>query len=161
MQHFWTDDRIAELKRLFEKGLSCSQIAAELGHVTRNAVIGKLNRLGLGKGPTASSARIAALRPTQPREPKPRLKPRFPPLSVVSTDEPALPPDVCPNRISLLDAMEGHCRWPAADDGSASMVCGDDKFPGHAWCARHCRVAYEPRRQPINVKPFRRVREAV
>ena len=41
----WTDDRVEQLKKLWEAGLSASQIAAELGNVTRNAVIGKVHRL--------------------------------------------------------------------------------------------------------------------
>ena len=43
----WSDDRVEQLKKLWESGLSASQIAAELGNVTRNAVIGKVHRLGL------------------------------------------------------------------------------------------------------------------
>lgn len=42
----WTDERIAFLKRRWADGLSASQIAVELGGVTRNAVLGKLDRLG-------------------------------------------------------------------------------------------------------------------
>ena len=40
----WSDDRVEQLKKLWEAGLSASQIAAELGNVTRNAVIGKVHR---------------------------------------------------------------------------------------------------------------------
>ena len=43
----WTDERVELLKKLWADGLSASQIAAELGGVTRNAVIGKVHRLGL------------------------------------------------------------------------------------------------------------------
>ena len=43
----WTEDRVASLKRLWLEGLSASQIAKQLGGVTRNAVIGKVHRLGL------------------------------------------------------------------------------------------------------------------
>src|SRR6266404_1220918 len=42
----WSNDRIDQLKRCFDAGLTCSQIAREIG-VTRNAVIGKMNRMGL------------------------------------------------------------------------------------------------------------------
>src|SRR4051812_12491117 len=53
----WTDDRVEQLKKLWEAGLSASQIAAELGNVTRNAVIGKVHRLGLsGRAKSPSSA---------------------------------------------------------------------------------------------------------
>jgi GcrA cell cycle regulator len=55
----WTEDRVERLKKLWSDGLSASQIAAELGSVTRNAVIGKVHRLGLSgraKNPAAASA---------------------------------------------------------------------------------------------------------
>ena len=56
----WSDDRVEQLKKLWEGGLSASQIAAELGNVTRNAVIGKVHRLGLSgraKSPTSAAPR--------------------------------------------------------------------------------------------------------
>ena len=43
----WTNERVEELKNLWSEGLSASQIAKRLGDVTRNAVIGKVHRLGL------------------------------------------------------------------------------------------------------------------
>ncbi len=52
----WTDERVELLKRLWGEGLSASQIAAEIGGVTRNAVIGKVHRLGLsGRGKSNAS----------------------------------------------------------------------------------------------------------
>src|SRR6186997_1438649 len=61
----WSDDRVEQLKKLWEAGLSASQIAAELGNVTRNAVIGKVHRLGLsGRAKSPSST---APRPRKPR----------------------------------------------------------------------------------------------
>ena len=53
----WPHNRVEQLKKLWEAGLSASQIAAELGNVSRNAVIGKVHRLGLsGRGKSLSSA---------------------------------------------------------------------------------------------------------
>lgn len=54
----WTDERVEQLKKLWNQGLSASQIAAELNHgITRNAVIGKVHRLGLsGRAKTPSSS---------------------------------------------------------------------------------------------------------
>ncbi|MBP8939426.1 MAG: GcrA cell cycle regulator, partial [Agrobacterium sp.] len=43
----WTDERVEKLKKLWAEGLSASQIAAQLGGVSRNAVIGKVHRLNL------------------------------------------------------------------------------------------------------------------
>src|SRR5260370_3384039 len=64
----WSDDRVEQLKKLWESGLSASQIAAELGNVTRNAVIGKVHRLGLSgraKSPASAAPRPRKARPAQ------------------------------------------------------------------------------------------------
>ena len=61
----WTDERVELLKKLWADGLSASQIAGELGGITRNAVIGKVHRLGLsGRAKSPSSS---APRPRKPR----------------------------------------------------------------------------------------------
>ena len=52
----WTDQRIDQLKALWDKGLTASQIAEELGGVSRNAVIGKAHRLGLKSRPSPVKA---------------------------------------------------------------------------------------------------------
>ena len=50
----WTDERVEQLKKLWAEGLSASQIAGRIGGVTRNAVIGKVHRLGLSGRATTS-----------------------------------------------------------------------------------------------------------
>lgn len=52
----WTDERVETLKRMWAEGQSASQIAKELGGVTRNAVIGKVHRLGLSNRVPGSGA---------------------------------------------------------------------------------------------------------
>ena len=52
----WTDERVEKLKELWNEGMSASQIAKTLGGVTRNAVIGKVHRLGLSNRATAGAA---------------------------------------------------------------------------------------------------------
>src|SRR6266436_7579726 len=53
----WNDERVETLKRLWAEGLSASHIATELGGITRNAVIGKVHRLGIsGRAKSPSSA---------------------------------------------------------------------------------------------------------
>jgi GcrA cell cycle regulator len=56
----WTDERIDQLKRLWGQGMTASQIADELGGVSRNAVIGKAHRLGLEARPSPVKAGEAA-----------------------------------------------------------------------------------------------------
>ena len=57
----WTDERIDRLKEMWTRGMTASQIADELGAVSRNAVIGKAHRLGLQSRPS----------PVKPNEPAP------------------------------------------------------------------------------------------
>jgi GcrA cell cycle regulator len=53
----WTDERVETLKKMWAEGQSASQIAKELGGVTRNAVIGKVHRLGLSNRVGAGNGR--------------------------------------------------------------------------------------------------------
>ena len=75
----WTDERVANLKKLWLDGLSASQIAKQLGGVTRNAVIGKVHRLGLSgraapSQPSRPAFRAARPRPTQAPSAPRRIK---------------------------------------------------------------------------------------
>ena len=75
----WTDERVETLKRMWGEGQSASQIAKELGGVTRNAVIGKVHRLGLsnrvgGKDEEEEVPVVADAAPPRP-EPAPRVEP--------------------------------------------------------------------------------------
>src|SRR5690554_7667093 len=69
----WTDERVELLKKLWADGLSASQIAGRLGSVTRNAVIGKVHRLGLSGRATPSRP---VKRPPRLARPKPQHMPR-------------------------------------------------------------------------------------
>lgn len=86
----WTDERVELLKKMWNEGQSASQIAKELGSVTRNAVIGKVHRLGLSN---RAGAAPAAAKP----EPKPapkaeeEAKPKPEPKEPVA-EKPAKPP---------------------------------------------------------------------
>ncbi|WP_062016315.1 GcrA family cell cycle regulator [Aureimonas sp. AU4] len=91
----WTDERIDSLKRLWGDGLSASQIASQLGGVSRNAVIGKVHRLKLEsriKPPADALKREALLEgAVMPAAPAPVAPPAAPalPRLVVSTPAPA------------------------------------------------------------------------
>ena len=78
----WTDDRVEQLKNLWTEGLSASQIARALGGVTRNAVIGKVHRLGLAG--RASPSRSD--RPRLPIAPKVSMRSHVPPAPIVEED---------------------------------------------------------------------------
>jgi GcrA cell cycle regulator len=81
----WTDERIERLKDLWSQGVTASQIADELGGVSRNAVIGKAHRLGLQSRPSpvkANEADVPAETAEKPRAeakaPKPKAAPPEP-----------------------------------------------------------------------------------
>ncbi|MFO1259862.1 MAG: GcrA family cell cycle regulator [Sphingomonadaceae bacterium] len=66
----WTDERIDQLKAMWEKGMTASQIADELGGVSRNAVIGKAHRLGLQSRPSPVKANETPRRKPVPKKPE-------------------------------------------------------------------------------------------
>ena len=159
----WTDERVETLKRLWSEGLSASQIAAELGGITRNAVIGKVHRLGLsGRAKSPSSA---APRPRKPRGSSHMLRVSRPAMRGNTALAHAYELDMEPQaelvdnviplgqRRSLLELTEETCRWPIGDPGSADFFfCGGQSITSLPYCAYHSRVAY----QPANVRRDRR-----
>jgi GcrA cell cycle regulator len=87
----WTDERIDRLKELWTKGMTASQIADELGGVSRNAVIGKAHRLGL-------QSRPSPVKPNEPVAAKPKAKPAPSPAPAsAARPEPAPAPRPSPN----------------------------------------------------------------
>ena len=97
----WTDDRVEVLKKMWGEGRSASQIAKELGGVTRNAVIGKVHRLGLSNRAGSSSAATAK------KEAKPKATSKTasaPKTKVEPKTEPAIKP---------RPASEGKPNFPA------------------------------------------------
>jgi GcrA cell cycle regulator len=84
----WSDERIEQLKALWAKGMTASQIADDLGSVSRNAVIGKAHRLGL-------QARPSPVKPNEPA-PAPKAKASRPASEPIETDAPAPQPKAAP-----------------------------------------------------------------
>lgn len=149
----WSDDRVESLKKLWEAGLSCSQIAAELGSVTRNAVIGKIHRLGLGgraKSPSSAAPRKRKARPQQhtmrTARPKSKLAAAFEIVGGTDYDDSsALEAAVESRRVSLMDLTESNCHWPIGTPGAEDFCfCGNGSLTGLPYCSGHCRLAYRP-----------------
>lgn len=143
----WTDDRIELLKRHFEAGLSCREIAADIG-VSRNAVIGKLSRLNLTRGRTIDDRKVQdkGLAPARGRKAVPRLQ--YEMLATIYGETDAAPvtgPIDETNRCSLLDLSENRCRWPISTPGADDFCfCGNTAPDGQPYCAGHSRLAYRP-----------------
>jgi len=143
----WTAERIDQLKSFVGAGLTCSQIAAEIG-VTRNAVIGKIHRLGLGPGRAAASPGRAC----PPRVRGPRLRTQRALLRIIGeapsiASDGALPATAVRSAQprSLLELAADQCRWPLSEPGAADFAfCGNNQAAGFSYCAGHARMAYRP-----------------
>ena len=153
----WTDERVEQLKKLWNDGLSASQIAAELGGITRNAVIGKVHRLGL-------SGRAKSPASPVPRQRKPRASAmllrvarpalrgntalaRMPAYEIDYEPDPEITAEIVPigQRCTLLELSESKCRWPIGDPGAHDFFfCGGKPVEGLPYCSHHARIAYQP-----------------
>ncbi len=145
----WTDERVEQLKQMWMDGLSASQIAARLGGVTRNAVIGKVHRLGLsGRG---APTRVTRRRPVAPRPPRVQSVP----TQARRESEPAVQPAPEPEDLEIISDPDSHatvlelneqtCKWPIGDPGEENFhFCGQRSAPGLPYCAAHAKKAYQP-----------------
>ena len=153
----WTEPRVADLKKLWLEGLSCSQIAAKLGGgVTRNAVIGKAARLGLAErkgpngAPSAGAAQAAKInRRLQSPPPRPPAMPR-----ALADDATIAAPRVAPaplppepevagaQLVTILELAKHGCKWPVGMPQPVQLFCGRRQDGEHPYCAEHARAAY-------------------
>ena len=153
----WSDDRVELLKKLWGDGLSASQIAAELGGITRNAVIGKVHRLGLSGRAKAPSSSVPRQR--KPRAPAQMFRPARPMVrgntalaaSPAYDYDPEPEPEPIENiipigqRCTLLELDQEKCHWPIGDPGQPDFFfCGGKTGTGVPYCGYHARVAYQP-----------------
>lgn len=172
MTNGWTEDRVALLKKLWTDGLSASQIAKQLGGVTRNAVIGKVHRLGLAgraapsrpiKRITTPIVRVRAVlavacAPTpeiiQPiaRADKETVAPPTPPISeplaavnVIRTLKPKAKAARDGEIIGVLQLGPNMCKWPIGDPGDTDFgFCGSHCTSSAVYCEEHAAIAFQP-----------------
>ena len=164
----WTDERVDLLRRLWSEGLSASQIAAQLGGVSRNAVIGKVHRLKLSsrgratatptrqkKPSTASTvtatktvARTATVtRPVTVTVGATALQTQFEAEPVARQylrpqEEVVVP---ISRRLKLVQLSERTCKWPNGDSLSEDFsFCGNNCADTGPYCGYHARIAYQP-----------------
>ena len=169
----WTDERIEILKKLWLDGLSASKIASQLGNaITRNAVIGKVHRMGL-----SGRAKPTSTLPTRPRakeEPHVARAPHggggapqrssmpmsrgntalavdfdlAPMMAAAMRAEPKLESVVIPmsERVTIMELRESMCKWPLGDPMTPEFRYCGAKSPGVGgpYCQPHARVAYQP-----------------
>ena len=157
----WTDERVELLRKLWSEGLSASQIAAQLGGVSRNAVIGKVHRLKLsGRGRATASAPRAKKASAGPA--KTTVRPTrtitasigATALQVQFDAEPVARQVLRPvqnvvvpisRRLELTQLTERTCKWPNGDPLAEDFnFCGNDVGENGPYCGYHSRLAYQP-----------------
>ena len=118
----WTDERVELLKKMWGEGQSASQIAKELGGVTRNAVIGKVHRLGLSNRATTAAKPDAKAKAAPKTEPKPKATPRSsePAAKADALMEPA--PEPLPARKQIIPAGQPLPPQPSANEISPEAL---------------------------------------
>lgn len=152
----WTDERVEQLKQLWSDGLSASQIARQLGGVTRNAVIGKVHRLGL-------AGRVAPARTERPRIQAARRTARPRPVPVapqpIIEREPLV--DAEGRKTTMLTINDRMCKWPIGDPSNNNEFhfCGHPPKASSPYCEAHSVKAFQPvqsRRERDREREFRR-----
>lgn len=150
---FWTDERREDVKRRWLAGESATQICNEIGAVSRNAIIGIVNRLGLG-GQRRKAAPPRILAPGARRKTSFKLKPE--PKKVVlkpQMEVRAAPPveaepfvakeaDVRPLNFPLSDLYEWTCKFPYGERAPFSF-CGHPTVRG-PYCKAHAQLCNQP-----------------
>ena len=154
----WTDERVETLKKLWQEGHSASQIAKQLGGVTRNAVIGKVHRLGLSGRAAPSQPTRPLYKPARPSRPaasasphaeRPAVQPNIrrsePVLARPVISQPLVPYVESPGTATVLTLGAKMCKWPIGDPSSDNFsFCGRRSDDGTPYCVEHGRVAYQP-----------------
>lgn len=128
----WTEAKEELLRDLWDRGFSASEIGRQIGK-SRNAVLGKKDRLGLKERKPHRRPRL--------KTPKPAPEPR---LSIFPTAPSVLLPDPAPHeRVSLLDRKAGQCKFPLGDPKHDDFgFCGRKRVPGQPYCPSHAARAY-------------------
>lgn len=144
MSEEWNDDQVAELRTMFEKRLTAGTIAERTGR-TRNAVIGKLGRLGLHANKNRPAgikfgiARDARADRIRARKAAAELPPPVPVERFINRPAPGY------RGKPMIELEPGECRYPIGEP--VLLFCGAPvAADGLSWCADHRRLCFQPAR---------------
>lgn len=162
----WTDERVELLRKLWSEGLSASQIAAQLGSVTRNAVIGKVHRLKLSSRGRSTAAPAKQKKTTSASTTAKAANRTATVTRTVTTTigatalqaqfdaEPVARYQVRPaenvvvpisRRLQLVQLSERTCKWPNGDPLTEEFsFCGNESAETGPYCSYHAKIAFQP-----------------
>ena len=162
----WNDARIARLREFVEEGTSSALIAVELngqahtlGFLTRNAIIGKIYRLGLIRPDRETKSRLKSgpkkngspsvnrIKRLMAMREEPKMNgttlPNLPLRAVPRLDEVATPHKLRFNQLTFRDGEPAECRWPLGGIyDRAEFFCGAPVVLGKSFCLAHCKRAF-------------------
>ena len=145
----WDDERVELLKKLWAEGLSASQIASRMGGVTRNAVIGKVHRLGLSGRATPAAPKRGRSFDEVVEEAEEPVR-RTPTLKPVREEPEFTAPIVLDggDRTTVATLKNNMCKWPIGDPAKDDFhFCGQNTSTGKSYCAYHAHLAFQPAQQ--------------
>lgn len=153
----WTEERTNLAVTLWNDGLSASQIAKRLGGVSRNAVIGKVHRLGLSARAAPSRPAAKALKTVKATKP-----PKHDHANALyfgsgkrqapKAAEPIIERWERAGGATILTLANHMCKWPIGDPSSAAFTfCGGRRETG-PYCHQHAQVAYTSDGNPLGKK---------
>src|SRR3954469_6834699 len=150
----WNEERTATLRKLWLEGMSASQVARQLGGVSRSAVIGKVHRLGITVRDIPSRQR-ATVRTAVRAQPRARVirdsaPVQRPALRLIEIAEMA-------PTASILGLEIHSCRWPIGDVEAHDFgFCGREKTARASYCDDHARGAFRKLASPSDLKAWAR-----
>jgi len=145
----WTVNQVTAMTKLWQEGLSASQVARQLGGTSRNAVIGKLHRLGLAGRPAPVRFRAPAGRSldrtsSRGRSSGPYAVKRLARAHPSEAADPSLAP-----MATMQTLTASCCRWPIGDPRDPDFgFCGRARADLGSYCLGHAQVAFRRRGEP-------------
>ena len=139
----WNDEKVAQLRELWGKGNTASQIAEIIGGISRNAVIGKAHRLNLSAKiktrSTSTNQNLKNFHEENKTKVKRGRRSRFKSLIIEKDFEPENP-----KQLEELD--ENSCKWPIGHPNEKSFYfCGRSSLKDFSYCKLHLLYAYQPK----------------
>ena len=151
----WTDERVEQLKTLWAEGLSAAQIANKMGGVTRNAVIGKVHRLGLSGRATPAKPQRGRSAPELKTNGEARKAPQEEVKPVIPEPEFIAPATLdTGDQVTVATIKNNMCKWPIGDPATDDFhFCGQSTLSGKSYCAYHAHMAFQPPQRRTERRP--------
>lgn len=142
----WNDERVELLKKFWSEGLSASQIASKMGGVTRNAVIGKVHRLGLSGRATPAKPQRGCEAEVYEDERPAAVYARSEVERLVVEPEFIAPAVLAGGDMATVSTLKGNmCKWPIGDPARDDFhFCGQSAPTGKPYCPYHAQLAFQP-----------------